>query len=127
MRLGDLALAGRGNELFEELDRVALTNSEAIPVVRALQRRLVQLAGLRSKVEQGQSVDAVMTSMGKALFWKDKGLMQQLLSNWNAERLAAMLERTSALEKTIIFSDQPPVAALEEELVTIARAAQRRR
>ena len=127
MRLGDLALAGRGNELFEELDRVALGNNEAIPVVRALQRRLLQLAGLRAQVEQGKSVDAVMTSMGKALFWKDKGLMQQLLSNWNAERLAAMLERSAALEKAIIFSDEPPVAALEEELVTIARAAGRRR
>ena len=127
MRLGDLALAGRGNQLFEELDRVALGNSEAIPVVRALQRRLIQLAGLRAQVEQGKSVDAVMTSMGKALFWKDKGLMQQLLSGWNAERLAAMLERTAALEKAIIFSDEPPVVALEEELVTIARAAGRRR
>ena len=127
MRLGDLALAGRGGELFDELDRVALASNEAIPVVRALQRRLLQLAGLRAKVEQGQSVDAVMTSMGKALFWKDKGLMQQLLSSWSADRLAQMLERASALEKAIIFSDEPPVAALEEELVTIARAAQRRR
>jgi DNA polymerase-3 subunit delta len=127
MRLGDLALAGRGSELFEELDRVALGNNEAIPVVRALQRRLLQLAGLRAQVEQGKSVDAVMTSMGKALFWKDKGLMQQLLANWSAERLSAMLERSAALEKAIIFSDEPPVAALEEELTTIARAAGRRR
>lgn len=127
MRLGDLALAGRGDALFEELDRVALGKNEAIPVVRALQRRLIQLAGLRAKVEQGQSVDAVMTSMGKALFWKDKGLMQRLLSSWTSERLAAMLERSSALEKAIIFSNEPPVAALEEELMTIARAASKRR
>ena len=127
MRLGDLALAGRADELFEQLDRLSLGNNEAIPVVRALQRRLLQLAGLRARVEQGQSVDAVMTSMGKALFWKDKAMMQQLLSAWSAERLAAMLERSSSLERTIIFSDEPPVAALEEELVTIARAAQRRR
>ena len=127
MRLGDLALAGQAHALFDELDRVALTGGEAIPVVRALQRRLLQLAGLRAHVEQGKSVDAVMTSMGKALFWKDKGLLQQLLSGWSAERLSAMLERASALEKAIIFSDEPPVAALEEELVTIARAAQRRR
>ena len=127
MRLGDLALAGRGNELFEELDRVALGSNEAIPVIRALQRRLLQLAGLRAQVEQGKSVDAVMTSMGKALFWKDKPLLQRLLSGWNSERLAAMLERSAALEKAIIFSDEPAVAALEEELATIARAAQRRR
>jgi DNA polymerase-3 subunit delta len=127
MRLGDLALAGQAHALFDELDRLALSGSEVIPVVRALQRRLIQLAGLRAQVEQGKSVDAVMTSMGRALFWKDKGLMHQLLSGWSAERLAAMLERTGALERAILFSDQPPVAALEEELVTIARAAQRRR
>jgi len=127
MRLGDLALSGRAGELFEELDRVALGNSEAIPVVRALQRRLIQLAGLRARAEEGASVDAVMTSMGKALFWKDKPLLQRLLSGWNSERLAAMLERSAALEKAIIFSDEPAVAALEEELATIARAAQRRR
>jgi DNA polymerase-3 subunit delta len=127
MRLGDLALAGNAKALFEELDRVSLSNSEAIPVVRALQRRLLQLAALRAQVEQGKSVDAVMTSMGKALFWKDKSLMQQLLAGWSAERLAQMLERSAALEKAIIFSDEPPVAALEEELVTIARAARSRR
>ena len=127
MRLGDLALAGRASDLLDELDRVALASNEAIPVVRALQRRLLQLAGLRARVEQGQSVDAVMTSMGKALFWKDKGFVQQLLAGWSAERLAHMFERSSALEKAIMFSDEPPLAALEEELVTIARAAQRRR
>lgn len=127
MQLGDLALAGRADELFEELDRVALNAGEAIPVIRALQRRLLQLAGLRAQIEQGKSVDAVMTSMGKALFWKDKGLMQKLLSSWSAERLAAMLERSSALERRIIFSDEPPVPALVEELVTIARAARGRR
>ena len=127
MRLGDLALSGRADDLFEELDRVALGNNEAIPVVRALQRRLIQLAGLRAKVDEGASVDAVMTSMGKALFWKDKPLMQRLLSGWTSERLAAMLERSAALERTIIFSDEPPVAALEEELATIARVAARSR
>ena len=123
----ELVVHGLHDLSLEQLDRLSLGNNEAIPVVRALQRRLLQLAGLRARVEQGQSVDAVMTSMGKALFWKDKALMQQLLSAWSAERLAAMLERSSSLERTIIFSDEPPVAALEEELVTIARAAQRRR
>lgn len=127
MRLGDLALSGRAEDLFEELDRAALGNSEAIPVVRALQRRLIQLAGMRARVDEGASLDAVMTSMGKTLFWKDKPLMQRLLSGWSSERLAAMLERSAALEKTIIFSDEPPVAALEEELATIARVAQHRR
>lgn len=127
MRLGDLALAGDGRELLEEIERAAIAPNEAIPVVRALQRRLLQLAPLRARVERGERVDGVLTSMGKALFWKDKPLLQRLLSNWNAERIAQAMERSAALERAAILSNEPPVAALGEELVAIARAAGRRR
>ena len=127
MRLGDLALAGDGRELLEEIERAAIAPGEAVPVVRALQRRLLQLAPLRARIERGERVDGVLTSMGKALFWKDKPLLQRLLSNWNAERIAQAMERSAALERAAMLSDEPPVAALGEELVTIARAAGRRR
>ncbi|MCY7270917.1 MAG: DNA polymerase III subunit delta [Sphingomonas bacterium] len=127
MRLGDLALAGDGRELLEEIERAAIAPNEAIPVIRALQRRLLQLAPLRARVERGERVDGVLTSLGKALFWRDKPLLQRLLSNWNAERIAQAMERSAALERAAILSDEPPVAALGEELVTIARAAGRRR
>lgn len=127
MRLGDLALAGDGRELLEEFERAAIAPNEAIPVARALQRRLLQLAPLRARVERGERVDGVLTSLGKALFWKDKPLLQRLLSNWNAERIAQAMERSRAFERSAMLSDEPPVAALGEELVTIARAAGRRR
>jgi DNA polymerase III subunit delta len=126
MRLADLALAGEGRELLEEFERTAIAPGEAIPVVRAMQRRLLQLAPLRARVEQGERSDGVMTSMGKALFWKDKALIQRLLSTWRAERIAQLFERSAAIERAAMLSDQPPVAMLGEELVTIARAAQRR-
>lgn len=127
MRLGDLALTGDGLQLLDEFDRAAIGPNDTIPVVRALQRRLLQLAPLRARVEQGSSVDAVMTSMGKALFWKDKPLMQRMLSGWSAERIAQLMVRSAELERGAMLSDQPPAAALGEELVTIARAAGRRR
>src|SRR5439155_3246725 len=71
-RLADLALGGEMDELAEELARLPAGGSEGIPVVRSLQRRLLMLAPARARVERGESVDAVMTSLGKALFWKDK-------------------------------------------------------
>ena len=127
MRLGDLALAGRMDELLEELSRLPHGGSEAVPILRALQRRLLMLAPLRVRVERGERVDAVMTSMGKALFWKDKPLMQRLLSTWSAERLAEAAARVSALERQVMLSPVSDEAALGEALVTIARAAGRRR
>lgn len=127
MRLGDLALVGDADGLIEEFDRAALVPGETIPVIRAFQRRLLQIAPLRAKVEHGERVDGVMASMGKALFWKDKAMMHRLLTNWNAERIAQAMERAATVERGAMLSDEPPIAALGEELLTIARAAGRRR
>jgi DNA polymerase-3 subunit delta len=125
-RLGDLALSGRMDVLIEELGRLPSGGAEAIPAVRALQRRLTMLAPLRARVEQGERVDAVMTSMGKSLFWKDKPVVQRLLSNWSARRLAEAAERVVALERELMLGDSPSEAALGETLVTLARVGARR-
>lgn len=127
MRLGDLALAGRMDALLDELARLPHGGSEAIPILRALQRRLLMLAPLRARVEQGERIDGVMTSMGNALFWKDKPLIQRLLSNWTAERLAEAALRVAALEKQVMLSPVDDEAALGETLVTLARVASRGR
>jgi DNA polymerase-3 subunit delta len=127
MRIGDLALAGRMRDLLDELSRLPHGGSEAIPVLRALQRRLLMLAPLRTRIERGDSVDAVMASMGKALFWKDKPLIQRLLSTWSAERLAAAAARVAQLEQQIMLRPLADDAALGETLLTIARAGARGR
>jgi DNA polymerase-3 subunit delta len=124
--LADLALAGQVTELAEELARLPQA-VEAIPVVRALQRRLLMLAPARAKVDQGQSIDAVMTSLGKALFWKDKPLVGQLLARWDSAGLATVVDRAGQLERSLMFSGAPAQESLSEELLSIARAARSRR
>jgi DNA polymerase-3 subunit delta len=126
-RIGDCALDGDLSALYDEFDRAALAPNEVIPVVRALQRRLLQLAPMRARIERGERPDAVLTSLGKALFWKDKPLVGRLLRTWNAARLAELVERSSAIESGVMLSGQPPLAALGEEAVTIARATKRLR
>lgn len=127
MRLGDLALAGSTDDLLDGLGRLPSGGSDAIPVLRALQRRLLMLAPLRARVEQGQSVEGVMTSMGKALFWKDKSLIHRLLAAWPSERLAEAAARVSTLERQIMLRPIADEAALGETLVTLARAARQGR
>ena len=126
LRLADLALSGEVDALAGELARLPATGSEAIPVVRSLQRRLIMLAPARARVERGESLDAVMTSLGKALFWKDKAMVGRMLAQWDAERLAKVAERTGKLERSLMFSPAPEQAALGETLLAIAREARRR-
>jgi len=127
MRIGDLALAGRTDDLLDELARLPQGGSEAIPILRALQRRLLMLAPLRARIERGDRVGDVTTSMGKALFWRDKPLVERLLSTWSAERLAEAASRVSALERQIMLRPLADGAAIGETLVTFARAAGRAR
>jgi DNA polymerase-3 subunit delta len=125
-RLADLALAGDMKALADELGSLSRAGTEAIPVIRALQRRLLMLAPARARVDRGESAEAVLTSLGKSLFWKDKPLITRLLDRWDSAGLATAAERAGRLERELMFSDAPPAEALGEELVAIARAARRR-
>jgi DNA polymerase-3 subunit delta len=122
-RLADLALSGEINELSDELARMPAGGSEAIPVVRSLQRRLLMLAPARARLERGERVDAVMTSLGRALFWKDKAKVHHMLSKWSAADLATIAHRAGQLERSLMFTAAPDREALGEELLAIARKA----
>ncbi len=125
-RLADLALAGELAQLAEALSQLPSAGADAIPVIRSLQRRLLMLAPARARMERGESADAVMASLGKSLFWKDKPTIAKMLSQWDANRLAKVSDRAGRLERALMFSSAPQQEALGEELIAIAREARRR-
>ena len=126
LRLADVALTGDIRAVAGELERLP-TGAEPIPVLRALQRRLLMLAPLRARVERGESPDAVLKSLGRALFFKDEPLVRKMLQAWSADALATAAERAGKLERSLMLGPGiPPAEALGEELVAVARAARRR-
>ena len=128
LRLADLALAGELSRVADELARLSPAGTEAIPVIRSLQRRLLMLAPMRAQVEAGERPSEVMTSLGKSLFWKDKPLLEKLIATWDARGLETLAERAGKLERQLMRADAPPPAeALGEELAAIARRAARGR
>jgi len=125
--IADLALAGDVRGLGTRLSGLVEGGRDAIPIIRSLQRRLLMLAPIRARIDSGESPHAVLTSLGKSLFWKDKPLVEKMLSLWDSAGLARVSERTGALERRLMRADSPPSAeALGEELVAIARQARRR-
>ena len=127
LRLADMALGGDIGPLAHALTELAPGGTEAIPAIRALQRRLLMLAPIRARVEAGERLDGVLTSMGKALFWKDKDLVQKLAPRWDSAGLAKVAERAGRLERALMLSETPPLETLGEELIAIGRAARSRR
>lgn len=122
-RLGDLALLGNLGDLAEAVARLPAGGSEAIPAIRSLQRRLLMLAPARARIERGDRIEAVMASLGKSLFWKDKEPVRCMLSRWTADELATIARRSGELERNFMFAEIPTREALGEELFAIARKA----
>jgi DNA polymerase-3 subunit delta len=125
-RLADLALSGDVGQLAEQLARLPAGGADAIPVVRSLQRRILMLAPARARMERGENLDGVMTSLGKSLFWKDKAMVSRMLGQWDSDGLARVAERAGQVERSLIFTSAPDREALGEELIAIALQARRR-
>lgn len=122
-RLANIVLSGDLPELDRELTQLASAGLIGIPLLRAILRRLMLLAKLRSDVEAGNSVQSVVAKAGRAIFWKDKAIIADQLSRWRSTALATAIKRITAAERLLKSSGGPGSMAADEELFTIARKA----
>jgi DNA polymerase-3 subunit delta len=126
-RLVDSVGNGNPRLLAAELMRLAGEGIEGIPLIRAVLRRMSLLARLRAQVERGGSVDAVMASQGKSLFWKEKPAVSQQLRRWPSDLLAKSVSRLVEAERQAKSSGSLGARAVDEELFAICRQAARLR
>ncbi|WP_380926685.1 DNA polymerase III subunit delta [Sphingomonas arantia] len=99
---------------------------EAIPVLRALVRRVLLLSAIRAEVAAGASVAQAMAGSGKAVFFKERGIVERQVTRWSPPALARALERLAAAERDAKSSRSAGGAGLGEELFAIGRQARRR-
>jgi DNA polymerase-3 subunit delta len=126
-RLVDSVAGGDAQLLQAELLRLASEGIEGIPLIRAMLRRMLLLARLRAEVDRGLSVDAVMASQGKSLFWKEKPAVAQQLGRWRSDMLAKAATRLVQAERDVKTSGALGPVAVDEELFAICRQAARMR
>ncbi len=126
-RLVDSVSGGNAALLQAELLRLASEGIEGIALIRAVLRRMTLLAQLRSEVEGGNSVDTVMASKGKSMFWKEKSAVSQQLTRWRSDLLAKGIGRLLDAERQVKASGGLGPLAVSEELLAICRQAARLR
>lgn len=119
-------LGGDIRKLGGELRAARQRGILGVGLIRAMQRKLALLIGQRSKVDQGQSIDALVRS--PAVFWKERGAVAAQLRLWPSARLAGLNGHLLDVERRLMsvkagLSD----TVLEQELIRIARAAARAR
>lgn len=126
-RLVDATLDGRADAAMAELARLAGDGVAGVPVLLAIERRLVQLAGLRAEVERGNAVDRVVEGARPPVFWKDKDTYKRQLMRWTARDLAQAIGRVLAAKRATMRGGGPGPVAVDEEVLTLTRHAARLR
>lgn len=119
-------LAGDAKALGRTMIEARAIGIEAIRIIRALQRRVALLAGMRAKVDDGANAGAVVRA-NRAIFWKEQGAFTQQVQRWTAARLAGLNAHLLDVEAKLMATGGDLTETLfEEELVRIARAAARK-
>lgn len=123
----DGVLGGHPDRAATELARLAQSNTSAIPILRALFKRATLLMALRKDIETGQAPADAVEARGKAIFWKEKPAITDQAGRWTNERLATLADRILSMERALKASGSAGEIMAEAELITMSRAAMRRR
>jgi DNA polymerase-3 subunit delta len=119
-------LSGEVKLLGRTIIEARAVGIEAIRIVRALQRRVAMLTGMRAKVEAGAEPGSVVRG-NRAVFWKEQDMYVRQLRQWSAARLAGLNRHLLELEARLMATGgELTETMLEQELVRIARAARSR-
>jgi len=124
-RLVNGVTSGRPADVAEQLTRLRSEGAAGIMLLRAVLRRFYLLADLRAEVERGSSAESVIAGRGKAIFWKDKGVLTAAVARWQGSHIASALSRLLAAERAIKSSGSAGDILAESALLDLARRAQR--
>jgi DNA polymerase-3 subunit delta len=126
-KLTQAVFGGQPQAAEAELARLASEGVEGIGLLRALGRRALQLAQLRAQVAEGDSIERVMDTAGKAIFWKERDSTVAALRRWTPDALSTAMARIAAAERKVKTPGFAGPAVVEQDVLAIARFAARRR
>lgn len=117
---------GRTAEIGVELARLDNAGVSAIPLLRQLVRKLMNLAEMRGDMDRGASADEVIKKY--RVFFKEEMSTKAALRRWSSPMLARAVGRVREAERAMTRGggNAGPILA-EEALTTLARAAARAR
>lgn len=95
----------------------------AIPVLRALGRKLMQLIELAAMVEAGVSPTDAVKGARPPIFWKEQDAVIAQLQRWRSADLAAALDRCLALERVIKMPNSPGDIAAWQGMLEVGQRA----
>lgn len=112
-----------GNAVAAERQYRLLAGSSAIPALRAIARRLLQLAEARAAVDAGAQPQAAVKALRPPVFWKDVDAVAAALRHWPLPRIRRALAAMLAGEQAIKQAGGPGDVAGWQAIVNLEAGA----
>lgn len=120
-------LSGQVRKFGDELLMARQMGVDGIRIVRALQRRVALLTGLRAKVDEGATPDALVRGT-PAVFFMERPSVTDQVTRWSSAKLSGLNGHLIEIESRLMAM-RPDVGAvfLGQELIRVVRMAARGR
>ena len=121
----DAALDGRARDIARELARFAESGGAAIPLLRQIVRKLMNLAAMRAEVDAGADVTATVKK--RRLHFREEPSTIRLLQRWRAGEIAAAIDRLRRAERALMSAGGAGEILSDVAITETTRAAARSR
>ncbi|MCI4590757.1 DNA polymerase III subunit delta [Sphingobium sp. BYY-5] len=125
--LVNAVLGGDLKAMHRELMSLSETGAAMASVIRPLLTRAMLIAAIRDAFDASGRLEAAVESAGKAVFWKEKGLVSRQVRLWEAGGIARVIQRLLEAERASRGGRGLGDLMVRHELLAIARQAARER
>ncbi|MGC4250222.1 MAG: DNA polymerase III subunit delta [Sphingobium sp.] len=125
--LVNAVLGGDLKAMHKELGRLAEAGAAMASILRPLLTRAMLLANIRTDFDQSGRLEGAVEAAGKAVFWKEKGVVTRQVRLWDAQGIARVIQRLSQAERASRGGRGLGDLMVRHELLTITRQAARER
>lgn len=125
--LVNAVLGGDLPAMHRELSRLRMVGANMGAVLRPLLARALLIANIRAEFDKSGRLEAAVEAAGKAVFWKDKGVVQRQVRLWDGSGIGRVIQRLSSAERASRSSRNAGDVLVHHELLAIARQAARER
>lgn len=125
--LVNAVLGGDLKAMHRELAGLSESGAAMASVIRPLLNRAMLIANIRVDFDASGRLEEAMEAAGKAVFWKEKGLVSRQVRLWDAPGIARVLQRLLDAERASRGGRGAGDLLVRHELLAIARQAARER
>lgn len=125
--LVNAVLGGDLKTMHRELSGLAESGTAMASVIRPLLTRAMLVAAIRAEYDASGRLEGAVEAAGKAVFWKEKGLVTRQVRQWDAPGIARVLQRLLEAERASRSGRGLGDLMVRQELLTITRQAARER